>query len=239
MPASETRRIHLNGEEIAYALVRRARRTIGLRIDDRGLTVSAPPRMALYRIESALLGKTGWVLTKLAEWRSRESIEPRWEEGAMFPLLGASWQVVATPAGGIRMHPVRTTTKAVEDGQMPLPLPCALDARRIETFVMDWYDREARACFGERLALYADRLGIGVPPLRLSRARSRWGSCSARGIVRLNWRLIRMPLHLVDYVIAHELSHLIEMNHSPAFWKTVERIYPDYLQARKALGRLG
>jgi predicted metal-dependent hydrolase len=66
-----------------------------------------------------------------------------------------------------------------------------------------------------------------------------WGSCHSRGVIRLNWRLIQKPLDLVDYVVAHELSHLIEMNHSAAFWRTVERVYPDYKAARKRLRTLG
>jgi predicted metal-dependent hydrolase len=78
-----------------------------------------------------------------------------------------------------------------------------------------------------------------LPPLRLSYAASLWGSCNTRGVVSINWRLIQMPLHLIDYVVAHELSHLIEMNHSPAFWQTVGRIYPEYREARKELKKLG
>lgn len=91
----------------------------------------------------------------------------------------------------------------------------------------------------ERVALYADKLGVPLPKVKLSNARTRWGSCSSHGTVCLNWRLIQLPPALLDYVVAHELSHLIEMNHSPAFWKVVERIYPDYRQAQRDLKQIG
>jgi predicted metal-dependent hydrolase len=78
-----------------------------------------------------------------------------------------------------------------------------------------------------------------MPALRLSNARTQWGSCSARGRVLLNWRLVLMPGPLIDYVVAHELAHLKELNHSQRFWTLVEGLYPAHLQARRALERLG
>ncbi|MEG1054671.1 MAG: M48 family metallopeptidase, partial [Janthinobacterium sp.] len=69
----------------------------------------------------------------------------------------------------------------------------------------------------------------------LSSAGTRWGSCTIERKIRLNWRLIHFSLPLIDYVVAHELSHLLEMNHSPRFWATVESIYPDYDGAKQAL----
>ncbi|MCG7756220.1 MAG: M48 family metallopeptidase, partial [Nitrosomonas sp.] len=80
---------------------------------------------------------------------------------------------------------------------------------------------------------------VPPPPFRLSRAKTRWGSCNSRGLVTLNWRLIQLPLHLIDYVVAHELAHLIEMNHSKAFWRLVGAIYPDYQAARNMLKNYG
>ena len=237
-PVGEIRHVSLNGKEVAYTLKRCKRRTIGMKIDSEGLTVRIPLRESLRWVESVLQNKADWVVEKLDEWRTRKSYEPVWEEGAIFPLLGEPWRLAAAATGVMQM--TRATMKAgAEDRQMQLPLPSVLTARQIEKIVMDWYRNKALACFNERIALYADKLGVTLPQLRLSRARTQWGSCNSRGIVHLNWRLIQMPLHLVDYVVAHELSHLIEMNHSPAFWQTVRRVYPDYVAARKELKSLG
>ena len=86
---------------------------------------------------------------------------------------------------------------------------------------------------------YAEKLGVGMPVFHLSNARSRWGSCNASGVIRLNWRLIQLPLALIDYVIAHELAHLFEMNHSRAFWEVVAKIYPEYRRAQRELKQIG
>ena len=236
--AGEIRRVSLNGKEVAYTLKRCKRRTIGMKIDSRGLTVRIPSRESLHWVESVLRNKADWVVEKLDEWKTRKSNELVWEEGAVFPLLGEPWQLAATAAGVMQMTRARVKTGA-EDRQMQLPLPSVLAARQIEKIVMEWYRNKALTCFSERIELYADKLGVALPQLRLSRARTQWGSCHVRGVVHLNWRLIQMPLNLVDYVVAHELSHLIEMNHSPAFWQTVGRVYPDYVAARKELKRLG
>lgn len=234
----EIRHVSLNGKEVAYTLKRCKRRTIGLKIDSEGLTVRIPLRESLHWVESVLRNKADWVVEKLDEWKTRKSYEPVWEEGGIFPLLGEPWRLAVTASGVAQM--TRTTAKTgVEDRQMQLPLPSVLTTQQIEKIVMNWYRNKALACFSERIALYAGKLGVALPQLRLSRARTQWGSCNTRGIVHLNWRLIQMPLRLVDYVVAHELAHLIEMNHSPAFWQTMGRVYPDHVAARKELKSLG
>ena len=96
-------------------------------------------------------------------------------------------------------------------------------------------DAEAKRLFGERLPLYADKLGVAYHSYALSSATTQWGSCTAQGKIRLNWRLIHFTLPLIDYVIAHELAHLREMNHGPRFWATVQSIFPEFETAKKSL----
>jgi predicted metal-dependent hydrolase len=99
--------------------------------------------------------------------------------------------------------------------------------------------RRALEHFRPRLETMVSQIGLAAPPLALSSARTRWGSCSARSGIRLNWRLIHLPPTLIDYVIAHEVAHLVEMNHSPRFWAVVEKLHPDWRTARQELKRLG
>jgi predicted metal-dependent hydrolase len=101
--------------------------------------------------------------------------------------------------------------------------------------VQGWLQRQARRVFEERCAHYAERLGVRVRRLALSSAQTRWGSANADGAVRLNWRLIHFALPTIDYVVAHELAHLREMNHSARFWDVVRSVMPDYERARDAL----
>jgi hypothetical protein len=234
LSASEERRINLNGKDVQYVLMRCRRKTIGMRINSAGLTVRIPIRESLSWVESVLQKRAEWIVNKLEEWKDKAPRGPVWEEGAVFPLLGEPWRLVAGPNGSPRM--VRLPDKSAgESSQLRLALASTLSPGQIEDAVMGWYRSQALECFSARIAHYAPQLGVSVRELKLSSARTLWGSCTAQGVVRLNWRLIQKPLHLIDYVVAHELAHLVELNHSPAFWRTVERIYPNYAVARKEL----
>jgi predicted metal-dependent hydrolase len=233
----EMRCVTLNGKEVPYTLKRRRCRAIGMKIDCDGLTVSVPLRESLGWVESVLQDRAKWVLKKLDEWGNEESVKLVWEESAIFPLLGEPWQLATTASGVMQMTKVKEKTN-VERRQLALPLSSMLTTQEVEKFVMEWYHKQALVCFSKRMAYYATKLSVPHPQLRLSRAKTQWGSCDMRGIVHLNWRLIQLSLSLVDYVVAHEMSHLIEMNHSSAFWKTVESIYPNYLVVREELRRL-
>lgn len=224
--APETARSVVIGDQtVAYQLRRSARRTIGLSIDHRGLRVGAPPRARLGDIENLIRQHGQWVLDKLAAWRERTPPEaPAIADGTTIPLLGEPWRIVLTPIGRARWQFGPTTIYLHPDANLP-------PAQLLEKALRD----KARTIFAERLAVHAPRLGVPVPPLRLSSARTRWGSCSHHGGISLNWRLIHMPLPVVDYVVCHELAHLKEMNHSPRFWSVVEQLCPDWRALRLAL----
>ncbi|WP_238529855.1 M48 family metallopeptidase [Nitrosospira multiformis] len=238
LAANELRHINLNGSEVPYTLMRCRRKTIGMRVSSEGLTVRIPMRESLSWVESVLQKRADWIVTKLDEWKNRKPTRPAWEEGAIFPLLGEPWQVTVTAAGAVQMMQASENARS-KDEQPGLSLSAGVAAEQIESAVMKWYRQHALTCFTERIALYANKLGVALPQLRLSSARTLWGSCNSRGIIRLNWRLVQKPLDLVDYVVAHELSHLIEMNHSKAFWETVGSVYPGYATARKRLKEIG
>jgi predicted metal-dependent hydrolase len=230
---TEARRVVLLGDEVPYLLKRSPRRrTIALRIDRNGLTVSAPAGAAQSRLEEVLRERARWVLDKLLEIRARQAPGPLWRDGECLPLLGGSCRLV------VSRGPARA--QAVLAGKdLVVRLADPEDGASVRAKTLKWYRRAALAHFTGRVAHYAGRLGVAVPPLRLSNAATRWGSCNARGEIRLNWRLIKLSPRLIDYVVAHELAHLLHLDHSPAFWATVAGIYPDYAAARAELRRLG
>lgn len=236
--AGERRRqILLTGEPIAYRLRRGKRRTIGFQIDDSGLTVSAPRWVSLREIESAIAEKERWIRCKLVEWRDykarRRLPEVRWACGGSLPYLGASIT--------LRLRPEAEATRlVVADGRNELHL--ALPADALEAQVKDgaqaWLQGEARRVFGERLALLADKLAVKPAGWALSSARAQWGSCTHDRRIRLNWRLIHFALPVIDYVVAHELAHLQEMNHGPRFWSAVAQLLPGFEAARDEIRRV-
>ena len=227
--AAASRSITLAGQQVAYQLRRSRRRTIGLAIDQRGLRVGAPLQARLGDIESLIRQHGEWVLDKLAAWRERPATEKlAVADGTVISALGAALTVTVTPGSRQRW--------LFSGDKLHLFVPPAVAA----SAVLEKALREkARAVFGERLAHFAPGLGVATPPLRLSAARTRWGSCSHHGGISLNWRLVFMPLPVVDYVVAHELAHLREMNHSPRFWSVVEQLCPDWRARRLELRQLG
>ena len=155
--------------------------------------------------------------------------------------LGTTNSVVAVMEGGeaaviVNQEGARTTPSVVgfaKDGErLVVGVPALSRPDDIAQAVTAWLRDAALACFRTRVAHYVPQLCVTAPEIRLSEARTRWGSCHPAGRVLLNWRLIQMPLRLVDYVVVHELAHLREMNHSPRFWRTVAGIIPDYAARR-------
>ena len=232
------RRIILNDEEVSYVLKRRRCKSISIKIDCDGLTINAPIREKFSWIEFVLQERKAWILKKLGEWEEKKLIRLVWEESAIFPLLGDPWRIAIASNGVMRMIPAKIKSIA-EKNQLELPLPSTISAQEIERAVMEWYYRQAHIYFSKRIKYFSEKLRVTCPQFRLSDARTQWGSCDMRGIVHLNWRLIHLSIRLVDYVIAHELSHLIEMNHSAAFWRIVESICPNYLVIRNELNKIG
>jgi len=220
-----------SGEVITYQLERRKRRTIGLKITDEGLIVHAPLRIAETQLQAVLSQKAKWVMDKLHGRKQNEVPPMAWQEGELLYLYG---------------NPVELRFDAESRARLPALIGETLlistsanqHAEAVRHKVLQWYKKQALPDFSRRIALFAAKLGVATPPIGLSSAQSRWGSCSSRGNIRLNWRLLQAPPHIINYVICHELAHLKEMNHSAKFWAIVESLFPDYRQAEKELKAL-
>ena len=235
-----TRRVRLGERALDYTLRRARRKTIGFTISASGLVVTAPRWVGIGQIEGALRERETWILAKLADMRRHQASIPQvaWEDGGTLPYRGEpiTLRVAGRPGGKPSTAPARATrssaTYDATDRTLTVTLPPGATREQLRDRVEAWLQAEARALFKERLALYEARLGIRHRLLRLSSAKTRWGSCSADGRILLNWRLIHFPLSSIDYVVAHELAHLKEMNHGPRFWATVATILPDFEAAR-------
>ena len=227
--SGKLRRIVLGGQPVDYRLVRARRRSIGMQVDLDGLTVRAPRWVSLGDIEAALAERSGWILRTLAEWRTRRrDVFPReWKTGAPIFYRGDELSLAVFPA----------RRSAIRHDMFDLTVlhPSAHDERKVATFVSHWLRDEALRLLAPRVAAFARAVTPAAPPVKLSNAKSEWGSCNQRGEIRLNWRLVQLPAELADYVVAHEVAHLVELNHSPRFWAVVERLMPGHGQRRRAL----
>ena len=225
---------------MAYELRRSRRRTIGFVVGAEGLSVSAPRWVGVAEIEAALREKGSWILRKLQEQRERtarlEAARVEWREGGTVPFLGEQVILVLDPrTTGAVLHTDASALPGVPRLTLHLGLPQTAEPDQIRDVVQSWLQRQARRIFEERCALFAERLGVRMKRLSLSSASTRWGSASADGSIRLNWRLVHFAVPVIDYVVTHELAHLREMNHGPAFWDVVRQALPGFEEARGVL----
>lgn len=217
-----------NGQIIHYKVEKRQRRTIGLKITHEGLTVHAPKRLALRDLEAVILQKANWIINKLNARQHNQASPFVWQSGEELLYLG---QTIAL----VLQETKKRKSIALKDGCLVVALPMDADETLLAKQVINWYKKAALDDFNQRLTVFAKQLGVAKPRLFLSSAKTRWGSCNSRQEVRLNWRLLQAPSHIINYVVCHELAHLIEMNHSPTFWQVVKSICPDYRAAEQSL----
>lgn len=216
-----------------WALQRGQRRTLALRVDDAGVRVLAPRSTGLAAIETFIAQHAAWVARKLRERENRlqaiGAARIAWGDGGRLPYLGG-WLTLRVAGAPALRHDARA-------GELHLPLPPDCAPQRVRESVAAWMQQQALALFTARAAHFAAQLGVQVRRVQLSQAATRWGSAKNDGSIRLHWRLLHFSPQLVDYVIAHEVAHLREMNHSPRFWAHVARLYPEFAQARRELRR--
>lgn len=229
---------------VAYEFRRAKRKNIGFVVGPEGLVVSAPRWVPLGEVEQAIRAKSRWIVNKLEGARERqqrlEAARIEWKDGATFPFLGEPVIVVLDPRHDFREAGGVLTT---DTGTLPgvarqvLRIGVAQNAQpaQIRDAVQAWLMRQARALFTERLDHYAPQLKVQWRKLTLSSAGTLWGTAHSDGSIRLNWRLVHFRLPVIDYVVAHELSHLRVMDHSPRFWETVRTVVPNYPELRGAL----
>lgn len=239
-----SRKALLGDSTVAYELRRGKRRNIGFLVGPEGLVVSAPKWVPLYEVDAAVQSKADWIVRKLREATERqqrvESVRIDWKDGATVPFLGEPVIVVLDPrhdfssVGGV-LNTDAQALPGVPRLTLHIGLPQHAEPGQIRDAVQAWLMRQAKRLFAERLDHYAPRLGVQWRKLTLSSASTRWGTAHADGSIRLNWRLIHFKLPVIDYVVAHELSHLRVMDHSPSFWETVGTVMPDYVQLRGQL----
>jgi predicted metal-dependent hydrolase len=227
------RESRLGGVVVGYRFARGQRRTIGLSVGPQGLSVRAPRWTPLGEVERFLQSRAAWVLEKLhqVQRQVRQSPLPqRWSDGSRLDYLGRGLTLRLDPT-----HRLAGTGGALRGDELLVGLAHDVPEARLREAVQAWLRREAERVFRERLDHFAPRLGVQYTRLRLSSATTRWGSASVDGSIRLNWRLVHLSLEMIDYVVAHELSHLREMNHSADFWGVVGSVLPDYRERRQAL----
>jgi predicted metal-dependent hydrolase len=226
----------LQRQTVAYALKRGPRRSIGFMVDPQGLSVVAPVWLGVSEIEAALHEKSRWILKKLTEQQLHlqrlQATKVVWREGATLDFLGESLRLVCSERAD---HLTQACVHNPRAGTLCIGPHAAADPALVARQLQHWLQARALEVFHVRAQYFAPRLGVEYQKLCLSAARTRWGSASCEGVIRLNWRLVHFSLPVIDYVVVHELAHLLEMNHSPRFWAIVRSVFPHVEQAKYVL----
>lgn len=219
-----------------YTLVRSRRKTIGMELKNGVFTVRSPLRTPIKEIEKVLFSKASWIAGALersmAQNEDRSRRKERALSGGKIPYLGSEIS--------FRCDPLAKTTRLTDSG---LIVAISEEAAEEEILgkIREWYKKEARRVLPAMVAEKASCVPLVGRPLtdvRISSAKTRWGSCTSKGSINLNWKLLMFAPETADYVISHELAHLKEMNHSPAFWAVVESYCPKWKEAEAALKRI-
>lgn len=199
------------------SIIRSRRRTLSLHIGrDGSVTVRAPERLSQAAIDAFVEKRRDWIKKRQQEMMRRRPPERRFCDGECFLLRGAE----------VKLELVKQGMRSLTQGEtFKLARRDRFRARQI---FEAWYKREARAHLTDRVLHYAERMRLEHGAIRLSNARHTWGSCSSTNRLSFSWRLIMAPEEVIDYVVVHELSHVVHKNHGKRFWTMVERFSPEH-----------
>ncbi len=212
----------------SYQIVRSRRKTVSIIVyRDGRVVVRAPLRLSERAIRDLVVGKKDWIASRQAEFARKQIPARQFAPGETFLYLGQAFPLVIT---AVQRPALRLTTQ-FELSRSYLP--------RARQVFERWYRLQAAQVIGERVALFAAQFNLRYQSVRIGAARTRWGSCSSKGALNFTWRLVMAPLDVVDYVVIHELAHLVVPNHSAAFWRQVESMLPDYRARRDWLKQHG
>ncbi|KPV43178.1 M48 family metallopeptidase [Alicyclobacillus ferrooxydans] len=201
-----------------------------------GVSVVAPENITHERIDTVLRGKAPWILRRLAEF---EEIKPQlthreFISGEKFPYLGRQYRLKV-----LTVDDASETKLTFQNGRFTATVPkSSLPSWREEHLRQAfrvWYIEHGTAKVQQRMKLFAPRLGLEPSKVVVKDQQARWGSCTKNGTININWRILMAPMRIVDYVVVHELGHMIHADHSSDFWTVVSSVMPDYDERKEWL----
>lgn len=214
---------------IAEVIRTSRRKTADIRVEEGAVSVIVPVSTSIEKIDQLLLSKRLWIKEKMALQRDMAPASSKqFVSGEAFPYLGRNYRlkVETGPFAPVKLLQGRLLVQTLEGSQQP---------HMIRNALVRWYKHQASLKIREKARRYAPIVGVEPTGVNIKTFKSRWGSCTAKGELEFNWRIMLAPNRMVDYVVIHELCHLIHHDHSPEFWREVMRVMPDYQLCREWL----
>lgn len=216
------------GKKINYQIIRSKRKTLAIHIKNGKMEVRAPLKMPKTHIDIFVASKEDWITVKLAQ--SKEELGRRDKfnltYGDTILFLGHECPIIASNSSFYDFSGKRFY---IQKG---------LDSENIKEICIRLYQDAARDYINKRAAIFSEVMGVTPISVKITKAKSRWGSCTATKRINFSWLLIMADSEVIDYVVVHEIAHLKELNHSAQFWAIVENILPDYRQRKARLKEL-
>lgn len=225
---------YLDAQGFIVEVIRTERqKTAELRVEDGAVSIVVPQRASTEKIEEILATKRRWIIEKLTLHRDTTPASDKdFVSGEAFPYLGRNYRLKVERGN---FAPVRLI-----QGRLVVSVPCGSEQpHMVRNALVRWYKRQAAEKLTEKVERFAPLVGVVPNGVGVKTFRSRWGSCTAKGKLEFNWQITMAPNRMVDYVVIHELCHLIRHDHSPEFWKEVARVMPEYAQCRQWLKENG
>jgi len=211
-----------------YTLTRSARKSVGIYIRNGIVEVRAPLKCPKSDIDKIVASKEKWITDKLAIYHEREESKKAFalNYGSQIYFCGKLHSIVA-----------RAGSRAGFDGEC-FYMPPNLTPEQIKQTCINAYRKLAKIRFTNAIVDYAPKLGVLPTAIKINGAKTRWGSCSSKKSLNFSWRLVMADDDVIDYVVVHELAHILQMNHSVKFWAVVESVLPDYKKRQAKLKEL-
>ena len=208
------------------------KKTASIKVIDGSVQVIVPDQLSNARVQEIIQTRTSWIRRKLREQSQAVTPKPKeYVSGESFTYLGRNYRLKVLSGGNREAK--------LFGGYLEMGVSKNSKKSDIRNALTDWYERHALERLVEKTKRYAGIMSVSPNSVSVRGYKSRWGSCSSNGDISYNWRIIIAPHQIVDYLVVHELCHLEHPNHSPAYWKTVKRVIPDYLVCRKWLREQG
>jgi len=220
---------YIQGKGFLAEVIRTSRRkTATIKVEAGKVSVVAPLELSIPRIEDAISKKNRWIKEKLHLHSQVMAVKPKeYVSGESFSYLGKNY----------RLKVVKGSPSSVKllQGYLTVVTPEPLNPVKTQKLIEGWYREHAEKKLREKSERFAKQMGVQFASVGIKSFKSRWGSCSGDGHIQYNWRIIMAPNGIVDYVVVHELCHLIHHNHSPEFWRAVGKVVPDNVEAKEWL----
>jgi predicted metal-dependent hydrolase len=218
--------------DLQYQVVYSKRKTLGITVArDCSITVRAPFGLDKEKIRALLESKKSWLYEKTHHLQKNSDkhqlLKKELVSGESMPYLGKHYRLQVLNAD---VEQIVFKQKFVI---------CKTNQTQMDSLFKNWYFDKAKQKITQRVTIYAKKLGLQYNAVKITNAKRHWGACTAKRNLIFNWKLIKAPLSVIDYIVVHELAHLIEANHSSHFWRIVKTNYPDYQKAKDWLKQNG